>query len=116
MAFFDSSSFVGVSLDDIFASESVRSQLSETTKVAVLETDGKTNCESRDYCPLVFNVADNVHVFSFKLARIRRRCLQRSGSGNYTCQSKSTTKDNRMRARAGSTNWLSTGKVTKMST
>lgn len=73
MAYFDTSSFVGVSLNDIFASEDVCAQLSTTTeaesettevdtevtevpgeaikvpsgatKVAVFETDGKTECE-----------------------------------------------------------------------
>ena len=42
MAYSDNSSFVGVSLDDIFVAGLECSQLSNKTRVAVLETDGKT--------------------------------------------------------------------------
>jgi len=40
------SSFVGVSLNNIFATEIESSQLSKKTRVAVLETDGKTFLET----------------------------------------------------------------------
>jgi hypothetical protein len=43
MAYYtDSSSFLGVSLDDVLNRNSVQSQLSSTTKVAVFETNGET--------------------------------------------------------------------------
>ena len=46
MAYSNISGFVGVSLDDIFAAGLERSQLSKKTRVAVLETDGKTFLET----------------------------------------------------------------------
>lgn len=46
MGYSDNSSFLGVSLDDIFATGLECSQLSKKTKVAVFETDGKVVLES----------------------------------------------------------------------
>ena len=45
-SFVDSSRLIGISLDDTFARKSVRSQLrNKTTRVFVLETDGRTDGE-----------------------------------------------------------------------
>lgn len=46
MAYYDNSSFLGVTLDGAFGPELDCSQLSEKTRVAVLETDGKTFLET----------------------------------------------------------------------